>query len=63
VLLQRLRKARASEYAAGVAPLPPKLRSDLLKVLRRALQILPLESQALGDTNAAIGAHRATGST
>ena len=40
-LLQLIRKARASEYAAGVAPLPLRLRSDLAKLLRRTLAALP----------------------
>ncbi len=62
-LLERVRKARASEYAAGVAPLPPKLRSDLAKLLRRALEILPMESRAIDDTTPAISSNRATGST
>jgi len=43
-LLQRIRKARASEYAAGVAGLSPALRLDLAKLLRRALAGLPEES-------------------
>ena len=46
-LLRRIRKARASEYAAGVAGLPPALRSDLAKLLRRALAGLTEESDAL----------------
>jgi DNA-binding MarR family transcriptional regulator len=46
-LLQRIRKARASEYAAGVAALPPALCSDLAKLLRNALAGLPDESDAL----------------
>ena len=46
-LLQRIRKARASEYAAGVASLPPALRADLAKVLRRALAGLAEESKGL----------------
>lgn len=46
-LLQRIRKARACEYAAGVASLPPALRSDLAKLLRSALAGLPDESAAL----------------
>lgn len=46
-LLHRIRKARASEYAAGVAGLPPALRSDLTKMLRRALAGLPEESEVL----------------
>ena len=40
-LLQLIRKARASEYAAGVAALPVRLRSELAKVLRRTLAALP----------------------
>jgi DNA-binding MarR family transcriptional regulator len=50
-LLQRIRKARASEYAAGVASLPPALRSDLAKLLRRALAGLPEESGAAGGAS------------
>jgi DNA-binding MarR family transcriptional regulator len=46
-LLRRIRKARASEYAAGVAALPPGLRSDLAILLRKALAGLPDESDAL----------------
>ncbi|MGA8706708.1 MAG: MarR family transcriptional regulator [Steroidobacteraceae bacterium] len=46
-LLQRIRKARASEYATGVAALPPALRSDLAKLLRKALAGLPDDSDAV----------------
>jgi DNA-binding MarR family transcriptional regulator len=42
-LLQLIRKARASEYAAGVAALPLRLRSELAKLLRRTLAELPEE--------------------
>jgi DNA-binding MarR family transcriptional regulator len=45
-LMQRIRSARAAEYAAGVASLSPKLRSDLVKLLRKALAVLPEESEA-----------------
>jgi len=46
-LLVRVRRARAAEYAAGVSGLTPKVRSDLLAVLRRALQELPHEADSV----------------
>jgi len=46
-LLQRIRKARASEYAAGVAALPATLRSDLARLLRNALAVFRDEPDAL----------------
>jgi len=46
-LLERIRRARAAEYAAGVGGLSPKLRGELAGVLRRALQELPVEAEAL----------------
>lgn len=46
-LLERVRKARASEYAAGVARLSPQVRAELLKVLRKALREIPEEVEAL----------------
>ena len=45
-LLQRIAKARAAEYAAGVAPLSAGLRADLAKLLRKALEVLPEESRS-----------------
>ena len=51
-LLERVRKARASEYAAGVARLSPQLRTDLLKLLRKALRELPEEVVALAPEQA-----------
>jgi DNA-binding MarR family transcriptional regulator len=44
-LLQLIRNARASEYATSVAALPPRLRSDLARLLRRALASLPEEHE------------------
>jgi DNA-binding MarR family transcriptional regulator len=46
-LMQRVRKARAAEYTAGTSMLSPKLSSELVKLLRRALAELPEESQSL----------------
>jgi DNA-binding MarR family transcriptional regulator len=46
-LLERVRRARTAEYAAGVAGLTADVRSDLLGVLRRALQELPHEADAV----------------
>jgi DNA-binding MarR family transcriptional regulator len=45
-LLERIRRARAAEYAAGVSGLSTKVRADLLAVLRRALKELPHEADA-----------------
>ena len=45
-LLDRVRRARAAEYAAGVSGLTPKVRAELLAVLRRALDELPHEADA-----------------
>jgi DNA-binding MarR family transcriptional regulator len=49
-LLDRVRRARAAEYAAGVSGLSPKVRADLLAVLRRALKELPHEADAVAET-------------
>jgi DNA-binding MarR family transcriptional regulator len=49
-LMERIRRARSAEYAAGVASLSPKLRSDLTKLLRKALAVLPEESAAVSPT-------------
>jgi hypothetical protein len=46
-LLERVRRARAAEYAAGVSGLTTKVRADLLAVLRRALEELPHEADAV----------------
>ena len=46
-LLERVRRARAAEYAAGVSGLSTKVRADLLSVLRRALKELPHEADAV----------------
>jgi DNA-binding MarR family transcriptional regulator len=46
-LMQRVRKARAAEYAAGTSMLSPKLSSELVKLLRKALAELSEESQAV----------------
>jgi DNA-binding MarR family transcriptional regulator len=46
-LLERIRKARASEYATGVRGLSQKLRMELVSVLRKALQELPLEAESV----------------
>ena len=46
-LLERIRRARAAEYAAGVSGLSTKVRADLLSVLRRALKELPFEADAV----------------
>lgn len=46
-LLERVRRARAGEYAAGIAGLSARVRSELLAVLRRALKELPHEAEAV----------------
>ena len=48
-LLDRVRRARSSEYAAGIAGLSAKVRNDLLLVLRRALKELPHEADAVAS--------------
>jgi DNA-binding MarR family transcriptional regulator len=53
-LLERIRKARASEYAAGLARLSPKLRAELLKVIRKALRELPEEVAVLAAEQAGL---------
>jgi DNA-binding MarR family transcriptional regulator len=40
VVLDRLREARSAEFEAGTARLSPQLRSDLRRVLSRAVQEL-----------------------
>jgi len=50
VLLDRVRRARAAEYEAGVSGLTAKVRSDLLGVLRRALKELPHEADAVATS-------------
>jgi DNA-binding MarR family transcriptional regulator len=57
-LLERIRKARASEYAAGAARLSPKVRSELAKLLRQALRELPEEVEAQVAHPGAAGARR-----
>lgn len=47
-LLERVRKARAAEYAAGVSGLSRRLRRDLAAVLARALEELPEEPHPPG---------------
>jgi DNA-binding MarR family transcriptional regulator len=46
-LLDRVRRARAFEYAAGISGLSAKVRSDLHAVVRRALSELPREAEAV----------------
>jgi DNA-binding MarR family transcriptional regulator len=46
-LLQLISKARASEYAAGVASLPLSLRSELVTVLRKTLAALPEDYESV----------------
>jgi DNA-binding MarR family transcriptional regulator len=48
-LLGRIRKARAAEYAAGASRLSPKVRTELTRVLQKALTELPEESKILAD--------------
>jgi DNA-binding MarR family transcriptional regulator len=52
-LLERIRKARAAEYAAGACRLSPKLRVELASVLRKALHELPVEAESLASARAA----------
>jgi len=57
-VLERVRKARAAEYAAGVCGLSRKVRAELVAVLTRALRELPVEAEALAAVSqdaAAIG--------
>lgn len=57
-LLERVRRARAAEYAAGVTGLTPRVRADLLSAVTRALQELPPEAAAVAaamDTPAKAG--------
>jgi len=46
-LLERVRRARSSEYAAGISGLSAKVRADLYAVVRRALSELPREAETL----------------
>lgn len=46
-LLDRVRRARSSEYAAGISGLSARVRVDLHAVVRRALSELPREAEAL----------------
>jgi DNA-binding MarR family transcriptional regulator len=52
-LLERVRRARSSEYAAGISGLTAKVRADLRAVVRRALSELPREAEALAVPPAA----------
>lgn len=52
-LLDRVRRARSAEYAAGVSGLSAKVRADLLAVLRRALKELPHEVEAVMESSSA----------
>jgi MarR family transcriptional regulator, organic hydroperoxide resistance regulator len=51
-LLERVRRARAAEYTAGVSGLSAAVRAELLGVMRRALQELPHEADAVATTAA-----------
>lgn len=46
-VLARVSKARSAEYAAGVSGLSRKVRGELVTVLRRALEELPVEADAV----------------
>jgi DNA-binding MarR family transcriptional regulator len=46
-MLERVRRARAAEYAAGVSGLSRKMRSELAAVLTRALEELPEKRDAV----------------
>ncbi len=46
-LLARVRRARATEYAAGTARLSPAVRAELAAVLGKALRELPDEAAAV----------------
>jgi len=50
-LLDRVRRARSAEYAAGVSGLSAKVRADLLSVIRRALKELPQETGAAAESS------------
>jgi DNA-binding MarR family transcriptional regulator len=50
-LLERVRRARSSEYAAGISGLSAKVRADLHAVVRRALKELPREAEALAASS------------
>lgn len=56
-LLARIRRARASEYAAGAARLSSAVRAELAGVLAKALRELPKEADAV----AGVGARAAGG--
>jgi DNA-binding MarR family transcriptional regulator len=46
-LLMRIRKARATEYAAGTAGISAALRAELSTVLEKVLRELPKEADAI----------------
>jgi DNA-binding MarR family transcriptional regulator len=48
-LLGRIRRARATEYAAGTARLSPAVRAELSAVLGKALRELPEEADAVAS--------------
>jgi DNA-binding MarR family transcriptional regulator len=53
VLLERIHKARAAEYGVGTRRLSPRVRAELASVLRKALQELPEEAEALASVRTA----------
>lgn len=58
-LLVRIRRARATEYAAGAARLSAAVRSELITVLGKALRELPEEASAIAPDSSGVGARRA----
>jgi DNA-binding MarR family transcriptional regulator len=52
-LLERIHKARAAEYGAGTRCLSPRVRVELARVLRKALQELPEGAEVLTSARTA----------
>jgi DNA-binding MarR family transcriptional regulator len=57
-LLARIRRARATEYAAGTARLSAAVRAELAAVLDKALRELPEEADAVAPPSSGARAHR-----
>jgi DNA-binding MarR family transcriptional regulator len=52
-LLERIHKARAAEYGAGTRSLSPRVRVELARVLRKALEELPEGAEVLASARTA----------
>jgi DNA-binding MarR family transcriptional regulator len=59
LLLARIRTARATEYAAGTARLSQAIRTELTRVLGKALRELPEEAHAVASESSDAGIRRA----